>query len=183
MWIATGAPTVNPNITAANPSRNHAMFVKQLMTTQITSCSPGDPLDHAARLMWEHDCGCLPVCVADGANRVAGIITDRDVCMSALFQGKPLRDMRVSDAMTAQVRTCRPTDSLADVEHTMRAGKIRRLPVVDDEGSLVGMITLADLAREADREQEPGSAGISNRELGATLASICQPPHHELAAA
>jgi CBS domain-containing protein len=159
------------------------MLVKQLMTRQVTSCKPDDALDHAAQLMWDHDCGCLPVCVADGANHVAGVITDRDICMSALFQGRPLREMRVAEAMSAQVRSCRPTDSLDDVERSMREAKVRRLPVVDGQGSLVGMIALADLARAAEREEASGSAGISGREVGVTLASICQPPHHELAAA
>lgn len=159
------------------------MLVKQLMTRQVTSCKPDDTLSRAAQLMWDHDRGCLPVCVADGANRLAGVITDRDICMSALFQGKPLSGMRVGDAMSAQVRTCLQTDSLADTERTMREAKIRRLPVIDEQGSLVGMITLADLAREAERGQAAGSTAVSGREVGATLASICQPVRHELAVA
>lgn len=159
------------------------MLVKQLMTRQVTSCRPGDDLSRTAQLMWDSDCGCLPVCVGDGANRVAGVITDRDICMSALFQGKPLREMHVADAMSTQAQTCRPGDSLADAERLMREAQIRRLPVVDSEGSLVGMITLADLAREAEREAGLGATAISGNEIGATLASICQPPHHEVAVA
>ena len=91
--------------------------------------------------MWDHDCGCLPVCATNGVRRVVGVITDRDICMSALFQGKPLRELRVSDTMAKQVRICRPDDSLVDVERTMREAKIRRLPVIDEQGALAGMIT------------------------------------------
>jgi CBS domain-containing protein len=158
------------------------MRVEQLMTKQVKTCKPDDTLDHAAQLMWDHDCGCLPVCTGNGINRVTGVITDRDICMSALFQGKPLRNLRVSDAMAKQVRVCRSNDALADVERMMREAKIRRLPVVDEQDALIGMITLADLAREAEREQTRPAPEITGNEIGVTLASICQPPRHELAA-
>jgi CBS domain-containing protein len=58
--------------------------------------------------MWDHDCGCLPVCGGDGATRVVGVITDRDICMHALFQSKPLQELRVSEGMAKQVQVCRP---------------------------------------------------------------------------
>lgn len=156
------------------------MRVEKLMTKQVTTCGADDTLDRAARLMWDHDCGCLPVC--DGVNRVLSMITDRDICMSALFQGKPLRELRVSDAMAKKVRVCRAGDSLVDAERTMREAQIRRLPVVDEQGALAGMITLADLAREAEREQTAPTQEVTGDEIGVTLASICQPPHQQLAA-
>jgi CBS-domain-containing membrane protein len=108
------------------------------------------------------------------------MITDRDVCMSALFQGKSLRDLRVSDAMSKSVKTCRSTDDLAQAENTMRSGRIRRLPVLDKDDVLVGMISLADLAREAAREQRRPHREITETEVGDTLATICQSPPHSL---
>lgn len=158
------------------------MRVAQLMTSQVKSCGPDDFLDQAAQLMWDTDCGCLPVCSADGANRVIGVITDRDICMSALFQAKALREMRVSDAMSKQLHVCRRGDSLASAEKTMREARIRRLPVVDDQGALIGMITLADLAREAARESTTPKREITETEVGDTLAAICQPSAQRLAA-
>jgi CBS domain-containing protein len=158
------------------------MQVEQLMSKQVAWCSPGDSLAQAAQLMWNHDCGCLPVCTGNGARLVAGLITDRDICMSALFQGRPLCDLRVADAMSRQAHTCKATDSLADVERLMSEARVRRLPVVDEEGSLVGMITLADLAREAERESSRPRRAISGQEIGLTLASICHPPAHREAA-
>jgi CBS-domain-containing membrane protein len=158
------------------------MRVDQLMTKQVQSCQPEDTLDRAAQLMWDHDCGCLPVCTGNGARRALGVITDRDICMCALFHGEPLRALRVSDAMAKQVCVCRPGDSLAAAEQVMRDAHIRRLPVVDEQGALIGMISLADLAREAAREETQPQQEITETEIGYTLAAICEPTSHALAA-
>jgi CBS domain-containing protein len=158
------------------------MRVDKLMTKQVKCCGPDDTLDRAAQLMWDNDCGCLPVCAVNGANRVIGVVTDRDICMSALFQGKALHELRVSNAMSRVLEACRPSDSLADAEKTMSEARIRRLPVVDDKGSLVGMITLADLAREAARERAVGKSDVTEEAVGDTLAAICRPVQQPLAA-
>jgi len=152
------------------------------MTTRVTTCKPDDTLHRAAQLMWNHDCGCLPVCAGNGDNRVAGVITDRDICVAALFQGRPLRDLRVRDCMSTDARVCRGGDTLFDVEQILCDAKIRRLPVVDEQGALIGMITLVDLAREAEREQNFPKPDITGNEIGVTLASICQPPGCQRAA-
>lgn len=158
------------------------MRVQDLMTRQTQSCRSEDTLEHAAQLMWNADCGCIPVCTGDGVTRVTGVITDRDICMSALFQGKALRDLRVNDAMSKSVQTCRFSDSLAQAEKIMRNARIRRLPVLDDRDSLIGMISLADLAREAAREQAQQRKEITETEVGDTLAAICQSSKQSLAA-
>ncbi len=158
------------------------MRVEELMTRHVTTCKADDTLDRAARLMWDYDCGCLPVCAGDGLNRVLGMITDRDICMSAMIQGKQLHELHVSDAMAKQVRVSRLGDSLVDAERMMRGAQIRRLPVIDEQGALAGMITLADLAREAEREQTSETQQVTGDEIGVTLASICQPPHRQLVA-
>jgi CBS domain-containing protein len=102
--------------------------------------------------------------------------------MSALFQGKPLQDLRVSDAMAKRLLTCSPSDAVGAAERKMREARIRRLPVVDREGTLVGMISLADLAQEAAREQAAPRKEITESEVGDTLAAICEPLHRQLAA-
>lgn len=151
------------------------MRVEDLMTQSVQSCRPEDSLEEAARVMWEHDCGALPVCTANnGERRTIGMITDRDICMGALFQSKPLRELRVSEVMAKEVRICNPRDSLAGVEKTMRENQIRRLPVVSPDGALLGMISLADLAREAARERNKQRKEITETEVGDTLAAICQ---------
>ncbi len=158
------------------------MLVENLMSRQVQSCRVGDSLARAAELMWQHDCGAVPVCSGEGARRVAGVITDRDICMSALFSGRPLSDLRVNEAMSKSVTAVRPSDSLAQAERVMRDAHVRRLPVLDHDGGLVGMISLADLAREAARERVQPRKEITETDIGNTLAAICIQPRRTLAA-
>jgi len=159
------------------------MRVQDLMTQKVHSCRADDSLETAAQMMWEHDCGCIPVCTRgnNGTSKMIGVITDRDICMHALFQGKALRDLHVSDAMAKDVRVCHPGDSFAQAEKTMQDGRIRRLPVIDEKGALVGMISLADLAQLAARERTRPRKDITETEIGDTLATICGAPTWSLA--
>ena len=139
-------------------------------------CRPDQTLDYAASQMWEHDCGCLPVCSGDGEPRVIGMLTDRDICMAALFQGRPLRELKVADAMSRDIRVCEIGDRPEDVELLMREQRIRRVPVMDASGALVGIVSLADLARAAQRRSAARKPGVvSERDVGHTLAAICEP--------
>lgn len=158
------------------------MRVEQIMARPVHSCRPEDSLARAAQLMWDHDCGCLPVMESNGAERVVGIITDRDVCMCALFEGSPLSALKVRQAMAKQVQVCRPDDSLADAERVMREARVRRLPVIDDNGVLVGMISLADVAQTAERESAAARPEITPGEVAATFAEISCPLHRQLMA-
>jgi CBS domain-containing protein len=152
------------------------MQVEDLMTKTVECCEAGDSLERAAQLMWEHDCGCLPVCTAanGGDRKTIGVITDRDICMCALFQHKPLSELYVADAMANEVVACRTNDTVRQAETTMRDGHVRRLPVLDAQGSLAGMISLADLAREA--AHNGNQAEGSEWDVSDTLAMICTPP-------
>jgi CBS domain-containing protein len=160
------------------------MRVEQLMTKHVQTCRPEDSLEQAAQLMWDYDCGSLPVCSGDEPSKAVGMITDRDIAMCAMFHPKPLRELPVSEAMARNLRVCRQTDSIEDVESIMRDTQVRRLPVVGSDGRIVGMISLADLAREAARECAPGaSKEITETQVGDTLAAICEVPTRRLAAA
>jgi CBS domain-containing protein len=159
------------------------MHVERLMTKQVRSCGPNDTLERAAQLMWDYDCGSLPVCSGDGASRAIGMITDRDIAMCAMFHQRPLRDLPVSEAMARNPLTCRPTDSIKDVEKTMREAQIRRLPVVDASSRLIGVISLADIAREAASKRTAQVPEITETEIGDTLAAICTPSSRRVAAA
>jgi CBS-domain-containing membrane protein len=152
------------------------MRVKDVMTSEVVSCRPDDSLHHAAQLMWDNDLGCLPVGHGASGAQIDGVITDRDICMSAFLQRRPLLDMKVSDAMSRVVRTCRPTDTLQEAERIMCEFRVRRLPVIDEVGVLVGMISLADLAREAQLEEQLQKRQITSNNVGLALASICQRP-------
>jgi CBS-domain-containing membrane protein len=157
------------------------MRVEQIMTRNVRTCSPGDSLSAAARIMWEADCGCVPVVEQDpaGAARVIGMITDRDICMAGYTQGRPLTAIRVDGAMAKQVRACRPTDSIAEALNMLRTHQLRRLPVVDNGDHLVGMLSLADAAREAVREQGRKGRDLTESRIGEVLEAICVPrgPH------
>lgn len=158
------------------------MRIDQIMSREVWTCRQEDSLERAAQLMWDHDCGCLPVVSGNGITRVAGLITDRDICMCALFQRKPLANLGVSEAMSKQVRACKGSDSVSAAEKAMREARIRRLPVLDDAGALVGMISLSDLAREAESEIGEAKPEITETEIGGTLAAICHPGANTLAA-
>jgi CBS domain-containing protein len=122
--------------------------------------------------MWNQDIGCLPVLNDDG--RIVGIITDRDVCMGAYTQGRPLAGISVESSMARQIFTCSPTDPIEDVEALMKAKQIRRVPVVDEQGRLVGLVSMNDVARESARQLKKKSPDLRADELVSTLAAICE---------
>lgn len=155
------------------------MKVGQVMKQAVATCGPHDTLDAAAGIMWDNDCGCVPV-VEDG--RLAAMITDRDICMAAYLQGLPLNAIRVSSAMARNVFACRAEDTLAVAERLMRDNRIRRLPVVDADDRLVGILSLSDLAVEAAREQAHRKKDVTPKEIGETLAAVSHPRPREVSA-
>jgi CBS domain-containing protein len=132
-------------------------------------------VDIAAEVMREHGCGCVPVIDADG--KLAGIVTDRDICMAALRAGLPLAAIPVMEAMTATVHTCSIDDEISVAERTMCREKVRRLPVLDAEERPIGLLSIDDLARAADRLTIPFGPQSLAEGVGHTLASITKPPH------
>jgi CBS domain-containing protein len=130
-----------------------------------------DALHDAAQKMWDHDCGVLPVVNDEG--KVTGMITDRDICMAALTQGRPLHELLVNLAMAKHVIAVRPEQTLVEVEQLMTRHQIRRLPVVDAENRPLGVISLNDLAIEAVQADTRMKHGVSK--IAHTLAAVCQP--------
>jgi CBS domain-containing protein len=145
--------------------------VHDVMRVRVYTCIASDTLHRAAQVMWEKDCGCLPV--IDDGRVVRAVITDRDICMAAFTQGVALAETSVERAMSRSLYVCSPDDSLGTVEQLMRERQIRRVPVVDTEGRLVGMISLGDIARylRARGQQAPASMA----QLLETLATISEP--------
>ncbi|MGC8518938.1 MAG: CBS domain-containing protein [Steroidobacteraceae bacterium] len=158
------------------------MLVENIMSRDVHCCRAEDTLAHAAELMWRHDCGALPVCDRGDSQKLIGIITDRDICMHAMFGGKALAELSVAGGMSKTVHCLRPSDSLAQAERVMCESRVRRLPVIDHGGMLLGMLSLADLAREAARERTQPRKDINETDVGHTLASICTAPRRSLAA-
>jgi CBS domain-containing protein len=146
------------------------MKVEKLMTRDVRSCTREDRLQSVAQAMWSGDCGCLPV--VDEQRRVIGMITDRDVCMAALTQGRRLDEMSVSNVMSWRIVKCSPSDSVESAEERMRMNQVRRLPVVDQEDRLLGLLSLADVAREATREMLLNDKEVLGDHVAATFAAV-----------
>lgn len=144
--------------------------VRELMTAAAHRCHFDDPLSKAAQLMWDHDCGC--VVVVDALDRVVGIVTDRDICMGAYTQGKALTEIEVSTVCSEEVATCKATDSLDTAQRLMMNHQVRRLPVVDDDGHLVGLLSLSDLAQHAHFVTTAQGARASAHTLALVMEAV-----------
>ena len=149
---------------------SRAIQVSELMTSSPVACRESDRLNEVARLMWDHDCGAIPV--VDDSNRVVGMITDRDICMAAYTQGHPLADIEVASAMSPEIFACHATDSIEAAEEILGKHQVRRLPVLDASGELVGIVSINDVARQLVQGRPNGT---SDHVFVETLASICAP--------
>lgn len=156
------------------------MKIQEIMQRNVKVCTQDDTLNIAAQLMWENDCGCVPVVSTDGNGAVVGMISDRDICMAAYTQGKTLAEIPVTVAMAHSVLSCRPSDDLALAEAMMREARIHRIPVVDDSGAVQGIVSLTDIARHALNLGEGKVALGTQAEVTRTLAAIREPRGREL---
>jgi CBS domain-containing protein len=136
---------------------------------------PHESLSEAVQIMWDRDCGFVPV--IDDDRHVVGVVTDRDICIACWSHGARPGDLTVKDTMSSDVKTCRPDDTVTVAENVMETHKVRRLPVVDAHDRLEGVISLNDIAREAERERthDPKKRAIRSAEVLEALAAICQP--------
>lgn len=124
-----------------------AVRVGSIMSSVVYTCRVGDPISVPAQIMWDHDCGCVPVVDAD--NRVVGMITDRDICMGVYTQGKHLSEIPVQNVCSTRILSCHADALVIDAARTMTRAQVRRLAVTDPEGHLLGILTLSDLIRHA----------------------------------
>ena len=128
------------------------MNVSDCMTRDVSVVSPNDTIQQAAKIMAQIDAGVLPVAEND---RLVGMVTDRDITVRGVGEGRDPVQTRVRDVMTSEVRYVYEDDSLEDAADNMAELQVRRLPVVSREKRLVGILSLADIARE----HEPRQAG------------------------
>lgn len=120
--------------------------------------------------MLEHECGWLPVVVVD---RVVGVISDRDVCIAACTESRLLSDIPVWHAMITEVVACQMHDPIEHVEKLMAEHQVRRLPVLDSDDKLAGVVSIDDLARQSAQKRGERRA-ISPGGVGDTLASVVE---------
>lgn len=140
------------------------MKAKDIMTRKPKSVTPETSVREAARLMKEEDVGVLPVVDRDGSDRLIGIVTDRDIAIRHVAEGHDSSSCPVSEAMTSNVRTAREDDDVDSVMDLMGKEQVRRIPVVDERGGLIGIVAQADIVREArdDRKAERTIEQISD---------------------
>lgn len=150
------------------------MKVKEVMTRAVATCQPFDKLLDAASILQREDVGCLPVVTDDGSERVLGILTDRDIAMAAGRESRALAEMHVRNAMTGAVLSRAPNGSLDDALAFMRSTGARRLPVVDRDGRLLGLLTLSDITLSVASGGEASSASC-RVEICRILAASTKP--------
>ena len=129
------------------------MKARDLMSKNPASVTPETSIRDAARLMKTEDVGVLPVVESEGSKRVVGLVTDRDIAVRAVAEGRA--EASVRDVMTADPKTAREDDDVDSVMSLMGSEQVRRIPIVDERGQLVGIVAQADIVREAsDRKAE-----------------------------
>ncbi len=125
------------------------MTVASVMTEAPVCCTPKSSLVEVARMMVEHDCGQIPVVENMATRKLSGVVTDRDITTRIVAAGLNSSEAHVSDCMSSPCHTVTAETSLKDCCDLMEANKIRRVPVVNAENEVVGIVSLADIARNA----------------------------------
>ena len=135
------------------------MKVQDVMTTEVGFCRAQDSLATAANIMWAKDCGAVPI--LDAENRLAGMITDRDICIAV-----GTRDCRASEISAAEfcredIIACAPNDKLKEALKKMAKNQVKRLPVVSQSDELVGIISLTDILLTTDDDKKLRKTAVS----------------------
>lgn len=143
------------------------MKVKDVFNPRAKSCTPVASLDAVGRIMWESDCGAVPVVDAEG--KAVGILTDRDLAMAMAAKNRGSSQILVRELTSGELFTCVPEDEVTEAIGKMRTHRVRRLAVVDGLGQLLGMLSLKDLALAS------GASGVSYEDVALTLQTVCKP--------
>jgi CBS-domain-containing membrane protein len=153
------------------------MKVKEIMTPNAKAIWLTESLADAAQLMWENDCGVLPI-IKDG-RKVIGMITDRDICMAAAMRDSNPSHVSVEEVMTGLVYSVSPEDEIDQALAAMQEHKIRRVPVVNAEGELEGILSMNDIMLNANATGDSLAYG----DILKTYQAICRRPVAEAASA
>jgi CBS domain-containing protein len=128
--------------------------IQDIMTRDPSCVTPETPVREAARIMRDEDVGVVPVVEGEGSRRLVGVVTDRDLAVRIVAEGRDA-DTRVVEVMTAsRLATARPDGDVDDVMDAMAAEQVRRIPIVDERGLLVGIVSQADVVRKASDDDK-----------------------------
>jgi len=125
------------------------MNVKEIMTKDPACCTADENLQEVARMMVDNDCGCIPVVEDTSSKKPVGTITDRDIIIRTVAEGKNPMEMSAGDVMSSHTKTVTPETSVEDCCNLMEDNQIRRVLVVDDNGGCCGIVAQADVAVKA----------------------------------
>ncbi|HXC53155.1 MAG TPA: CBS domain-containing protein [Candidatus Limnocylindrales bacterium] len=154
------------------------MKVEEIMTRDVAACRPDDPCSEAVKLMWDNDCGIVPI--VDSDRRVVGAITDRDIAIACWSRDVAPSSVRICDTMTADVKCCCPDDSVRAAEQIMEQCQVRRLPVTDNEGRLCGILSLADITRQSEEARGGKTGDVDPKKVVEAYAAVCHPRSQRL---
>jgi CBS domain-containing protein len=127
------------------------MKCSELMTKDPSCCLPTDTVFDAAQLMKSEDVGPIPIVNDKQTKKLAGIVTDRDLALKVVAEGLDPKQTKIEEVMTTGVQTCGPDDDVSNVIELMEHHHVRRIPIVDDQDCLVGIVAQADIATRIDQ--------------------------------
>ena len=139
------------------------MKVCDVMTPSAVCSKPDTNVGAAVELLWSYNCGMLPVVGSD--NRLMGVITDRDICIALGTRNRLPGDVTVGEIAITPVFTCNPEDEIHEALGTMAEKHVRRLPVVNDEGVLQGILSMDDIITHGDLNRWEGCCELSSEEI------------------
>jgi CBS domain-containing protein len=151
------------------------MKVHEVMTEDVKSCRPDTNLAAAAALMWENDCGVLPV-VAEGEKAI-GVITDRDIAIALGTRNKQAAEIPVSEVMSGNLFAASPDEDIHAALKLMRKERVHRLPVIDSQGKLEGVLSLNDVALYAMHPNGKTTPALNYEDVVSTLKAVCEHRH------
>ena len=146
------------------------MKVKEIMSQSAVCCSPDTNVGLAVELMWVRNCGMLPVVGAD--QKLAGVETDRDICIAMGTRNRLAGDLTAGEIATKVVFTCKPDDEIHEALLTMASKQVRRLPVVNDEGVPQGILSMDDVITHGDLKKWEGGCELSSEEIIRSLKKL-----------
>lgn len=154
------------------------MKVQEIMTRDVGYCGPKASLADVAKLMWDKDCGVVPV--VDAERKVIAMLTDRDICMALATRNRLASELTVGEVTgSTAVHACSPEDDAEDALEMMAREKLRRLPVIFEDGTLAGILSLNDMLLHTKRDGKKGER-ISRKRVLSALRAIGEPRAAEL---
>ena len=156
------------------------MKVEDVMTRDVEYCTLETNLAAAAMQMWDRDCGVLPV--VDEQRKVIGMITDRDICMKAATNHQDIAAIKVEELTSGPIHTCKPEAEIREALQTLQRAFVRRLPVVNDEGQLEGILSVSDILRHSREKVDKATPGVTYDDVVSTFKVILAPRSRAAAA-